>query len=640
MNSRNAAVVLMLLVCASLGYAQPGMPVTRISERGTLESLGLELKFNRPVFTSPRGVSRIEIDDIAPEYANVKQFFQELARKYVSCRIFKQVPGAVWGDTLKRRLNDGVHVRVIDLSQLCYLQFSDYISTDEIIALATLLPEVEYAHPPAQAMSLADPPNDPLYSSQWSLARIEAAGAWQVTTGSSEINVAIIEDGGLPQRDHPDLVNKWNVNIGEQGEGGGDHATRVAGIIAAQTNNAAGIASLGRNLTMSRYFFTYSNGPPATLAGQIARTADSNSVINCSFMTVEFVQIPNTNCQIRKSKNYESVSDAIDYATGLGVQVVAGYGNSMASLVYAGSCTQDDIDYYDAFPFPPYPASYSGVIAVSATGGNDLWAEGQNLSDPWQVYNYASNVHVAAPGMNVLTTCAGSGYDSTERGTSFATPHVSALVGLMLSVNPDLTYSDVRDAITSTADKVDTTRFQYSNGWNDHLGYGRINAGAAFAMVVADLAATNKSSTSLATSHNNQRKLYRESSGKLHEVFESGGEVFYGNSTDSGSSWAVSTRLTDGAGSQTAPCIAMAGSTVLVTWQVGDGIYRIRLRRSTNGGSSWLSVQDLTGEEVECLDPGPLPSVAGYSDGSAFIAYRDQTEEQIRCKLSTDAGAS
>lgn len=63
------------------------------------------------------------------------------------------------------------------------------------------------------------------------------------------------------------------------------------------------------------------------------------------------------------------------------------------------------------------------------------------------------------------------------------------------------------------------------------------------------------------------------------------------------------------------------------------------MRRSTNGGTTWLTAQGIA-TSVECVDPGPLPSVAGYSDGSAFIAYCDQTDEKIRCKKSTDAGAS
>lgn len=78
--------------------------------------------------------------------------------------------------------------------------------------------------------------------------------------------------------------------------------------------------------------------------------------------------------------------------------------------------------------------------------------------------------------MNVLTTAVPDGYDDSERGTSFSAPHVSALAGLILSIDSTLSPLAVKDIITSTADKVDSARFPYTDGWNSRLGYGRINA--------------------------------------------------------------------------------------------------------------------------------------------------------------------
>jgi len=277
-------IVMMLLLPAlilSVAHSQP-LEVSRISEEGILENLGLEVKFNCPVINLEQGVQYASLDDIAPEYEHIRTFLENLAGSYGEFQLVKQIPSAVWGDTLKPRASDGALVPVIDMSQLYLLHFSDYIPVEEVIEEFLKLSEVEYAHPPVEAVDLADPPNDPLYEHQWNLVRIAAENAWQITQGAENIRVAIIESNELPIRDHPDLVNKWHPTIGEQGPGSGDHGTRVAGIIGAETNNEIGIASLGRALKMTRYSFGF---PDLGLPAAIDSAASKNRVMNCSFLT-------------------------------------------------------------------------------------------------------------------------------------------------------------------------------------------------------------------------------------------------------------------------------------------------------------------------------------------------------------------
>lgn len=478
MNIRIAVLMCLAICLMPAAYSQPSRPVSRISETGILETLGLEVKFNCAVLNPERGVQYVSLDDISGEYEEVKTRFEEVAAMYGQFQLIKEIPGDIWGDTLKPRVTDGILVRVVDMSQLYYLQFSDYIPVDEVIAKIAELQEVAYAHPPAEAANLTDPPNDPRYvdGSQWNLANIGAEEAWSISHGLNTITIAIIESEDIPYKLHPDLVNKWDSDKGEQATGNGDHGARVAGIIGAETNNNTGIASLGWNLKMSRYYFYYQE-PPYFLAQQIDRAvAEGNRVINCSFVTVRLVSWATPNaCTFRLFSNYQSVADAISRAIAQGVVVVAGSGNSLLwHFVYGpNSCLEHLLDI--PFPADAYPAAYPGVIAVSATGEHDLWAEGQNLSDPLQMYNYRPFIDVAAPGMYVLTTEPPNTYTSTDRGTSFSTPHVSALAGLVLSVNSSLLPAQVNDMITSTTDKVDS-RFPDSGGRNDYLGYGRINA--------------------------------------------------------------------------------------------------------------------------------------------------------------------
>ena len=151
------------------------------------------------------------------------------------------------------------------------------------------------------------------------------------------------------------------------------------------------------------------------------------------------------------------------------------------------------------------------------------------------------------------------------------------------------------------------------------------------------LATFNKSASSTAIAYSNQRKLCRESNGKLHEVFESGGEAFYRNSTNDGATWQVTTRLSGGSGGSAAPCITMAGTTVIAVWQRWNGSsYQIQTSRSTNGGSAWSAPAILA--TVTSASPGPIPSVSGC-DNAAFLAYRTASGSMNAMK-STNAGSS
>ena len=105
--------------------------------------------------------------------------------------------------------------------------------------------------------------------------------------------------------------------------------------------------------------------------------------------------------------------------------------------------------------------------------------------------NYGSELDVVAPGVNIPTTdlLGNSGYAPTDynlafEGTSAACPHVSAIASLILSINPNLTNSQVSDIIESTARKIGgysyNTNINRPNGtWNNEMGYGLVNAEAA-----------------------------------------------------------------------------------------------------------------------------------------------------------------
>jgi hypothetical protein len=461
------------------------------------------------------------------------------------------------------------------------------------------IPVVAYAEAPLIFQPLYEP-NDPLLSSQWYLEKVDAENAWDISTGSSEIRVAIIDvtDGStydISYHEDFQLPGGGNKFVGGDILNGADHPRWVAGIVGAVTNNLTptGIASLGWNVSLLNY--TYPDGTAEeNLPDLISRAWDPEEgnadILNFSITILG--KCNNKDCPIWS----DDVAVEINQARLAGVIMVAAAGNG----VYPGCnppCQGATL------PFDSYPAKYNGVIGVSATNQTDDFVEN---------FNYGSFVDISAPGTNILTTGAGySQYTGGLSGTSFSSPLVSALASLIIAVD-DFSSPEVEDIIKQTADKVDYIQYPYVNGWNDHLGYGRINA---FQAVLLAAAYANKSSLQTATGYNNGRRLVRDGTGNYHLVFSSGGEIFYHKTTDGGSTWQTPIKLSYVEGNNNYPSISQSGNRIYVTWQrnLGSNNYDIYFSESTNSGSSWSNKYVLSSETVSS-DPLPvIHSVSNYT---------------------------
>ena len=138
----------------------------------------------------------------------------------------------------------------------------------------------------------------------------------------------------------------------------------------------------------------------------------------------------------------------------------------------------------------------------------------------------------------------------------------------------------------------------------------------------------SQSTVPTATAGNSQRRLFREPGGRLHMVFESGGEIFYRVSPNDGRTWEAVRQVSNGNGGNAAPSVAVAGSTTLVVWQVkasGAMCYAVHYTRSTDGGMSWSQVASF-GLITNCPVPGPVPAVAGAQSGHATVLCRNGRE--------------
>jgi len=276
-------------------------------------------------------------------------------------------------------------------------------------------------------------PNDPNFVNQWHLPKVSAPAAWDLTTGSSAVTVAVIDSGVDPS--HPDLSSKLVSGYNFLGGSTSDthdvlgHGTAVAGVIGADTNNLNGVAGLGWNTTImplvvvsSSNYATY-----ADIASAMNYAADHGAkVINMS---------------IGGTSYSSTLQSAVDYAWSKGLVVVAAAGNNSSSAAF-------------------YPASLNNVLAVAATDSNDLLASFSNFGN-W--------ISVAAPGTYIQTTTNGGGYGNWQ-GTSFSSPQVAALAALIIAKNPALKNQQVVDLIKNNADDLG------SSGFDSTFGWGRINA--------------------------------------------------------------------------------------------------------------------------------------------------------------------
>lgn len=335
-------------------------------------------------------------------------------------------------------------------------------------------PSVEYAEP-VPVYRTQTLPDDPKFveGKQNYLHLINAPEAWDITTGSDEVIIAIIDTG--TDLDHVDLADNTWINPNEQNDGtdnsgsgkvddvyGWDfwsddndprpesdsHGTHVAGIAAAVTDNGEGIASLGHSVSFMP--LKVSDGKGGNISSRAAYNAmlyaaeQGASIINCSWGSTTFSQ---------------TAAEVVSEVYRKGAVIVAAAGNEGTDREY-------------------YPAAYPEVMAVASVNGDKRRSE---------FSNYGSYISVAAPGENIYSTLLDNSYGPSS-GTSMAAPVVSALAGLIASQYPDMSNDQIRAQIKASAAGIDE---HPSDQWYQQLGVGLIDAAAALSEPEAFLHASD-----------------------------------------------------------------------------------------------------------------------------------------------------
>jgi len=383
-------------------------------------------------------------------------------------------------------------------------------SVEQLISEYCAHPDIEYIEPnyyytlTSEADDRQDlTPSDPHFDELWGLhntgqnggtpdADIDAPEAWDITTGSPSVAVAVI-DTGVDWK-HPDLADNIWQNLGEDLDGDGrvleqnengvwvfdpddvndfdddgngyiddfigwdfinddndprdhkiednnpfnGHGTHVAGTIGAIGNNGIGISGVTWDVQIVPLrVFAKGIEPGDMLIQAIAYAVD--------------MDIPISNNSYQNIRPSVALQDVLQQAEDNGHLFIAAAGNK-----------NTNIDFY-----PNYPAAYNNsnlydfdhIISVAAINRHDT---------RWGGSNYGPvSINIGAPGQNILSTQPLNSYDY-RNGTSMAAPHVTGACALLMESYPDKSYLQIKEAILNTAVPIPTLTNKCTTG-------GRLN---------------------------------------------------------------------------------------------------------------------------------------------------------------------
>lgn len=296
-------------------------------------------------------------------------------------------------------------------------------------------------------------PNDPQFPQQWALGAGTGGTAtnyaWDLSTKRGAGIIVAVLDTGV-DLSHPDLAGQlvagWDFVNDDSNPSGDDdddvdaldasgHGTRVAGIIAARTNNGVGIAGVAYLAKIMPVKVCTEDG-----LGECSFYHIAGGIIHAVDMGARVI-----NLSLSGDTPSSTVQAAVNYALSQNVVVVAAAGNTSNTTLM-------------------YPASFDGVISVAAHDQSGTIAG---------TSTHNAQVDLSAPGVNILSTVPTSvnpsGYDSTS-GTSLAAPHVAGAAALLMSANVATTPAAVREALICGAVDAGDPNF------DEYYGFGRLKA--------------------------------------------------------------------------------------------------------------------------------------------------------------------
>lgn len=450
-------------------------------------------------------------------------------------------------------------------------------------------PGIEFAEPDFLLEATEVTPDDPGFSDMYGLentgqeggtedADIGATEAWETTTGSKDTVVAVIDTG--VDIDHPDLKNNIWTNEDEKDDGtdndgngyagdvngwdfynddntvydsgdGDEHGTHVAGTIAAEGDNGAGVTGVNWDARIMPLKFL---GPDGGYTSDAAKAID--------YAVDNGAEISNNSWG---GGGYsQTLQDSLDNAEDKGHLFVAAAGNGG----FDGIGDDNDAN-------PSYPSSYENdnVVSVAATDRDDDRASFSNYGE--------ESVDLGAPGVGILSTLPDSSY-GRYNGTSMASPHVAGAAALLKSQDPAQGASELKNRMLDSAESVSSLKNRTATG-------GRLDAAGALA------AEAKNSPANLSLSAGRSLLVYGQSTTLSGTLTSESGEAVAGEEISleqrpiGGQVWSETARPTTDSNGEFRFDNARPGKRMLYRARFGGSDAK-RLDPASSGGE-WVSVK-------------------------------------------------
>jgi uncharacterized repeat protein (TIGR01451 family) len=332
----------------------------------------------------------------------------------------------------------------VDFSRFLYLRLPPGLTVPQCLARLRGHPWIDYVEPDGLGSGGEIIPDDPNFAQQWhhrNLAHpgadIRTPAAWEITTGSSHVIVAVLDTGlnvSLPEFEGRVVPGYDFVNQDDDPADDFGHGTAVTGTLAATANNGVLVAGVDWR---------------------------------CRIMPVKVLDAMNNGL-------YSWWAQGVDFAVSNGCKVInlsAGGSGSSTALTRAitNAIAQGvifvTITHNDGVSLIRYPGNLPESITVGATDQQDRRAG---------FSNFGPEIDLVAPGVSIYTVSYVSG-GTVWNGTSFAAPQVAGVCSLLAALRPGLTQEEARRFLTLGADDQvgDATDLP---GFDDYYGYGRLNA--------------------------------------------------------------------------------------------------------------------------------------------------------------------
>jgi subtilisin family serine protease len=357
------------------------------------------------------------------------------------------------------------------VSRITEIRFSSAVDAFTLAQEISKNPDVEYAEPMYERKLSEFVPNDSRYSLQWGPKKIGLEKAWELTQGSPDVVIGIVDSGVF--MNHEDLkdniwtnpneipgnkidddkngyvddVNGWDFvgnyvggnflpdNNPQPTSNQVNHGTHVAGCAAALGNNGVGVAGSAWNCKILPIKVASDNpgvgGIYNGYQGILYAASMGADIINCSWGGQGYSQ---------------AEQEIVKQATDMGSIVIAAAGNEGRNMAYYGQ----------------YPAQLDYILSVGSSSQNDAVSGFSN-------YGWSNCVY--APGSGIQSTIPGNAYTSMD-GTSMASPVLAGVAALVKSLHPTWKFKEMYHQLRSTSDDI------FSGGNRDArlLYYGRVNA--------------------------------------------------------------------------------------------------------------------------------------------------------------------